>query len=310
MDRSEANRAVVNPATIAADRPGPATRVAFMAPADQSLPVTFVASDMDGTLLTPERVIHPVTADVVRRAADAGVTVVVATGRNHWSAAELLVDAGLDDGSVPYALCSNGATLFDVPAGEVIERTSLPGDELAEFVSALDRHVPGVVYAWETAENRFDSPAFRAAREATVPEEDNPWPVGEVDIAVAEVVKLLVGHVELIATDLLDALVDHIPATVSASTSGASFIEVTHSSANKGAAVEALCRRLGVDQAATAAFGDHTNDLEMLRWVGRGYVMANAHPRAFDASPLRAPHHAEHGVAQIIAELAGVAYPG
>ena len=107
-----------------------------------------------------------------------------------------------------------------------------------------------------------------------------------------------------------DALADHIPGTVSASTSGASFVEVTHVAANKGAAVEALCGRLGVEQAATAAFGDHTNDLEMLRWVGRGYVMANAHPRAFDASPLRAPHHAEHGVAQIIAELAGVAFPG
>ncbi len=280
------------------------------APADPIAPITFVASDMDGTLLSPERVIHPVTAEVVRRAAGAGLTFVVATGRNHWSAADLLVDAGLDDGSVPFALCSNGATLFDVTRGEVVERTSLPTDELTEFVAALERNVPGIVFAWETAESRYDSPAFRAAREATVPEEDNPWPIGEVDIRTAEVVKLLVGHTELIATDLLDELADHIPATISASTSGASFVEVTHAAANKGAAVEALCARLGVDRSATAAFGDHTNDLEMLRWVGRGYVMANAHPRAFDASPLRAPHHAEHGVARVIAELAGVDFPG
>jgi hydroxymethylpyrimidine pyrophosphatase-like HAD family hydrolase len=45
------------------------------------------------------------------------------------------------------------------------------------------------------------------------------------------------------------------------------------------------------------------NDLGMLQWVHQGYAMENAHPQILAATDLRAPHHAEDGVARVIERL-------
>ena len=90
-------------------------------------------------------------------------------------------------------------------------------------------------------------------------------------------VKLMLAHHMLVTYDWLDALEPHIPFGLSASTSGATFVEITSGEADKGAALARLCARLGVDRSATVAFGDQSNDLGMLRWAGRSFAMDNAH---------------------------------
>ncbi len=270
-------------------------------------PPKLVASDMDGTLLAPDRWISQRTVAAVRSVAAHGSTVVVATGRNHWSVATILERAGLDDGeALPYAICSNGATLYDVAAGTVIDRAVLNADHVGQIVEDVRRSFPDIAFAWETPNERLDGSNWLAVRNASVPGEVNPkWDVRDVDHREEEIVKLLVAHPEHVEIELLDRIAPLLPEGVNVSTSGASFVEVTAMEADKGPALERLCARLGVEREHTVAFGDHSNDLNMLSWVGRGYVMANGHDRALAVSPHRAPHHAEDGVAQILAELFG-----
>ena len=53
------------------------------------------------------------------------------------------------------------------------------------------------------------------------------------------------------------------------------------------------------------AFGDMPNDVEMLRWAGRGYAMADGHADAIEAADHTAPPLGQDGVAQVLERLLG-----
>ena len=80
-------------------------------------------------------------------------------------------------------------------------------------------------------------------------------------------------------------------------------IELNLASANKGAALEALCRHLGVAMEETVAFGDGTNDLTMLRAAGLGVAMGNAAPELKAAADMVTDDNEQAGVARVINEI-------
>ena len=47
---------------------------------------------------------------------------------------------------------------------------------------------------------------------------------------------------------------------------------------SKGSALTWLCAHLGIDQSATVAFGDSSNDVPMLMAAGDGVAVGNAAP--------------------------------
>ncbi len=59
------------------------------------MPIRLIATDMDGTLLTDEPLILPETADVLRRAAEKGIVLSLASGRLPDDASFFAVDAKL-----------------------------------------------------------------------------------------------------------------------------------------------------------------------------------------------------------------------
>ena len=77
-------------------------------------------------------------------------------------------------------------------------------------------------------------------------------------------------------------------------------LEINAAGATKGAALTELCRMLDIPLEETAAFGDGTNDLSMLRAAGTGVAMANGDPAVLEAADLTAPTNQEDGVARIL----------
>jgi hydroxymethylpyrimidine pyrophosphatase-like HAD family hydrolase len=55
-----------------------------------------------------------------------------------------------------------------------------------------------------------------------------------------------------------------------------SWLDITPDGVNKATALERLRVRLGIDLADTVAVGDGSNDVDMLRWAGRGIAMGQA----------------------------------
>ena len=267
-----------------------------------SHPVTLLASDLDGTLLGPDSRVADRTTAALEAAAAAGIEVVVATGRSHWTALPLIDHLAC----VRWVICSNGATVYDRQQGEVVMRRLLSPELVALVVDRLRAAFPTVGLAWECASGLVQDDRWMANRVATNPAvvASSREPVtSELDLRAGEIVKLLVAHHELVTYEWLAAVQPHVPEGVSVSTSGAQFVEITAIDATKAEALRQLCQQLGVDRAHTVAFGDHDNDLAMLRWAGTGVAMANAADHVRRDADAVAPHHADHGVAQVIEQL-------
>jgi len=258
-----------------------------------------VVSDLDGTLLNENSVISDETTDVLRDAHRSGIHVVAATGRSIHSALDLLRPVGV----ITWVLCSNGATLYNLSEERLIHNKLIPAAEVAAFVQdTRDRFGP-VGLAWETETALQWDEDYQTHRDNLVPRPERqegriaPFPDG------ADLVKLLVTHPERTHDQWLQDLQPVIPASMVASTSGTDFVEITHASATKGQAIAELCAELGIPASQVAAFGDQVNDLDMLTWAGRGYAMANAAEAVKAVATHTAPHHAEHGVAQVITSI-------
>ncbi len=78
------------------------------------------------------------------------------------------------------------------------------------------------------------------------------------------------------------------------------WVDVTNKGANKGMAVKALQKRLGLKPEECAVFGDYMNDLEMMGAAYYSYAMENAYPPVKEAARFVAPSNAEHGVMKTI----------
>jgi hypothetical protein len=87
--------------------------------------------------------------------------------------------------------------------------------------------------------------------------------------------------------------------------SGGPHIEVFAPGVSKAAGLAALCADLGVAPADVVAVGDHRNDVEMVRWAGRGVAVANAVPELLAVADAVVPANTDDGVAVLVAELLG-----
>jgi hypothetical protein len=260
--------------------------------------IRLVATDLDGTLLGPDGVLSARTVAAVRAAHAAGVTVVAATGRSHHTALPRVAPAEV----VRYLVCSNGASLYDCTAGAVIDCHPIAPASLSALVDGVRRELVDACFGWEESdgfgwESAFHSvrPDVEQHRATVVPRLGAPWPDG--------VNKLFVAHGELQREHLLDAVTPLLVDGLVATCSGARFVEVTGAGVDKAFGVARLCARLGIVPDEVLAIGDHLNDLAMLRWAGRGVVMASAHPAVLAEAAEIAPSNTDDGVACVLEAL-------
>lgn len=253
---------------------------------------------MDGTLLDRTSAVAERTAAAMQAVVAAGSEFVVATGRSHWSMRPIIAPVGC----VRWAICSNGATVYDFEAEAVVAARPLPDDRVRVVVDAVTEAFPTIGLSWESSSGIWHTDRWVTNRIATDTRSANRnWGDSrDLEIGAEPILKVMLAHDELTELDWLDALDPYLPSGLSCSTSGAAFVEVTRHDANKGAALAALCAELGIAQQRTIAFGDHSNDLEMLEWVGTGYAMANADDRIHGVADQVAPPHHEDGVAQVL----------
>ncbi|MGH8921949.1 MAG: HAD family hydrolase, partial [Actinomycetes bacterium] len=78
------------------------------------------------------------------------------------------------------------------------------------------------------------------------------------------------------------------------------LIEVSPTGVSKATGLAEVTRRLDIAAADVIAFGDMPNDVEMLRWAGRGVAMGNAHPSLLDVADEVTGSNADDGLAQVL----------
>ena len=269
--------------------------------------VRLIASDLDGTLLGADGWLTDRTIGVLQAADAAGIEIVAATGRSYRTAVPRLAEAGV----VRTAICSNGATVFDLEDERAVLQRLMVNEVVGEVLDALRAAHPEASFGWVTPEGFGWEEAFVTSAPPDVQRGlADGSRADEIhrsidDVAPTGLTKLLVGHPILRRNEWLAALVGVLPDRVVASTSGAGFVEITGEGVDKASTLALHCAEQGIDRSEVLAFGDQANDVSMLAWAGRSVAVANAHEEAQAAADEVAGHHADDAVADMIEALLG-----
>lgn len=260
-----------------------------------------VASDVDGTLLTPLEGMTARTAAIVRRVRAAEVPFVLVSGRPPRWIPPVATLAGLTG----YAVCANGAVLYDIGADRVVSLRGLEPVQLHDIAESLEHALPHAQLAAERVDvGHGEHPPPLYVSETTF---RNPWgDADELSVSRAEVlgrtaIKLLVADARMTSDEMAHAAREVLNGDFAVTYStNAGLIEISAKSVNKATGLADLAERLDVPTASVIAFGDMPNDVEMLRWAGHGVAMANAHPAVLRAADEVTASNAEDGVAQVL----------
>ncbi|KAB2811386.1 HAD family hydrolase [Pimelobacter simplex] len=255
-----------------------------------------VATDLDGTLLPYDSATVPsYTAEVLRRADEAGIPIVFVTARPLRWMEPLWPYVGRHG----RAIVSNGAITYDVHRRAPITVAGIePGPGL-ELVAAIAESVPGASFAVECLDGIRQDPQW---------EEPYHLPAGAVRGPLADVwdltaVKLLVRAPGSSPEALREGVVAAVGERATPTWSVPGLMEISATGVTKASALVALCEGLGVGAEDVVAFGDMPNDIPMLAWAGTSYAMADAHESVREVARHVAPACADEGVAQVLDRL-------
>ena len=238
--------------------------------------------------------LRPRTLAALRRAREAGVRVIVVTGRMYRSIAPYLKEAGLEDPVV----CYQGAVVAEAD-GTFLRHVPIPLDVAREAIDAvtaegvhLNAYVDDDLYVAEV------TPEARAYADFQhIP----LHPVGDLRTWLSQPPTKLVAVDERTRIDELEQrLKPRFAGRLYVSKSLPDFLEFASPDVNKASGLAFLADRLGFSREGTVALGDGENDVELVQWAGFGVAVANAHERVLAAADLVCPSDEEEGVAQVI----------
>jgi len=262
-----------------------------------------IATDLDGTFLNSRSEVSPVNASAVLRAAELGVPFVVATGRpSRWLGVLDQVSA-----AHPQVIVSNGAAVVELGTHKVLHEFPLPAEVALAVAEELREVIPGISFGFETGTG-FGCEPDSPSRQRNEPGH-HLGTLPELVASLGTVIKLLGFHPELASdtmTELAAPIVgDRLTLTHAATSHPYGMIELTGVGISKASTLALLCDELGISAADVVAFGDMPNDLDMLQWAGRGYVVANCHPSLKLAGLHPVAGNDADGVGATILELLG-----
>lgn len=266
--------------------------------------IKMIGFDLDGTLLTTDKVLTERTKRVLSKATEQGIIVLPATGRPLSGLPRELLDMP----AIRYAVTTNGARVLEVKTGKVLYEKLIPVEKVCQILDIFEEYdtlrdicYDGVGYTDE------DSLACVYDYVATTA-------MGDYIFAIREPVpdirrKLLEENRDL---DKVQALfknqedkekawnrIDEVGG-VEATGALENNIEVNAEGVNKGAALLRLGKALGIAGDEIMAFGDGANDKKMLQAVGVGVAMDNAVSEVKEIADYITVSNDEDGVAQFI----------
>ncbi len=285
-----------------------------------------LAVDLDGTLLGPDRQVSAANLDALRGARDAGLRVVVCTGRGLVECREVLhaieqrEPVAVAGGSM-VACPTNRTTLHrfaldPVLVGRATRRLLGHGhpvmvlkDPVAAgydylMVIGEDEHAIDPVTKWWFERMNVSVRYVHAIEEDEHPDHSVRLGVCGLSSALATITA------DLMTTFGAHANMHHFPAVMGPEHAAAlppgenlHILEVFDSSASKWSAIRWLADKDGIATERIAAIGDEINDLPMIRGAGLGVAMGNAVPSVREAAGRHTLGNDADGVAHAVRHI-------
>ena len=240
----------------------------------RSLPIRLVLADVDGTLVTSDKVLTDEAIGAVRRLGEQGILFAITSGRPPRGMSMLVEPLGIETPVSAF----NGGLLVD-SSMHVIEQHVVPEHLVAPISALLTSH--GLdVWIYRGADWYVPDPhGPHVAREARTVGFD-PKVMDGIDGLTDGVAKVVGVSDDRQAVDgawaaAHDAFGDH----VTVATSQPYYLDVTHPLANKGWVALYLAKKYGLSTDEIATIGDMANDVLMFAHSGLSIAMGNADPQ-------------------------------
>jgi Cof subfamily protein (haloacid dehalogenase superfamily) len=242
------------------------------APPAQAKDIRLLLTDVDGTLVTNDKILTPAAIAAAQALREAGIALTVTSSRPPYGMRMLVEPLGL---SLPMAGCNGGALVN--PDLSIIETHLIDRATASKTVDFLTRCGLDVWLYTETQWFVPDAKGPHVEREAWILKSDPVVATAFSDAQLAHAVKIVgvsddFPKVAQSETQAQLVLGDGVSATRSA----AHFLDVTDPLANKGAVVQMLARRLNIATDQIATIGDMPNDVLMFAKSGFSVAMGNA----------------------------------
>ncbi|HCM0823714.1 TPA: HAD family phosphatase [Vibrio parahaemolyticus] len=258
-----------------------------------------IALDMDGTLLNSDKAISEESKHAIAKAREAGVTVVLASGRPLEG-----MQAKLDELNIhsdkDFVLFYNGSMVKNVGTNEIIHQQIIDG-KAAKLVAHKAKELGAYVHAFSQVHGLITN-------------ENNPYTDIEANINGLDVTEMNFESLEddhpiikamMVAepsklTEVIAALPSEMREEFTVVQSAPFFLEFLNPASNKGIGVAAIAEYLGIQPEEVICMGDAENDHHMLKYAGLGIAMANAMEETKKIADYITESNDDHGVAKAI----------
>ena len=258
--------------------------------------ISLLLADVDGTLVTADKILTRRTQHATRALQAAGIALCITSGRPPRGMAMLVAPLALETPIAGF----NGGIFVTPDMSIVIEEHVLAPDIASRAVELiLDHGMEVWVYSGRDWLLR-DPKAPHVERERwTV--KFPPMVVGDFGAALERAAKIVgvSDDYDLVARcerDAQNAFADR----ASAARSQPYYLDVTHPNANKGTVVETLSRLLSIPMDEIATIGDMPTDVLMFRKSGLSIAMGNASTEVKEKAHFMTDSYNDEGFAKAI----------
>lgn len=266
--------------------------------------IKLIALDLDGTTINNNRVISERNRNALRKAAEMGVNIVIATGRPFSALPKDVFEID----AIRYVLTSNGACITDLKTNTVFYENCLSEIATERAVEILKKHdyiiecfVKGVAY--------IDGPYYRQVEKTGESFRDVDYilntrnPVEDIYSFILEnsgcIENINVNFENLDEKPEMKKILLEIPeATITSSF--LHNLEIGGATTSKAEALTQMGRLLNISSEEMMAVGDSPNDMAMLMACGLPVAVGNALDEVKAVAKYIAPTNDEDGVADAV----------
>lgn len=276
-----------------------------------------IAIDIDGTLLNSKSELTERTIDVLKRASEKGIYIVLTSGRMTSVVNEFCKKIGADK----FLIAENGASIVDMQKGEIIYKRYIPKEVVLDVVDICEenniyymvytnkelivrnlKHMALFFYKQNYNPNaRLETHIAGRSYIEDLEDDFTKIMICDEDRAVYNSIVNKLNKIEAIdVTTIPHVSTKTLTVGTEEKTISYIYADIAAKDTNKWSAIEVLINVLGIKPEEVIAIGDNINDIQMIQNAGLGVAMENGSPVVKEIANVIAPSNDEDGVAYIV----------
>ena len=270
--------------------------------------IKLIAIDMDGTLLNGKKHIDKVQKEAIHEAIEAGIKIVLCTGRPLYGILPFYEELGLSElDSEGYVILNNGCSIHKTKDWELIDQVNFTSDDidyLYKFSEGYDINFTLVNdYYYFNIDDR--KPTDELITDAGFVFSDiTNISLSEAKNGKHKIIKIMFLGDPNIMADFQKENENILKNKYSGVLSQPYVYEILPKGNNKGTGLKKLAKKLGIKQEEIMAIGDGNNDIEMFEYAHYSVAMENGTKPARKAAKYQTDSNENNGVAKAIRKYA------